>query len=145
MHGFKKDVDKFASKESVDLTLNNVYLNRTTLPPITTPAPNTNISDPIFYANCANSSFGCLAVPEGCTADYSCNLGATWLGLSPSSYALHLFTISGEYVALGFPQSAAMSPAPVFVCDNQPKASVSITVFSLNFNFHAGVLEQPYT
>ena len=72
----------------------------------------------MFYTNCANvKSYGCLTFPEGCAATSDCSLGATWIGLSATTYDLQLLGGSGEYVAIGFPQRSAMGPAPVLACD----------------------------
>ena len=76
-------------------------------------------SETKFYTNCANSSYGCLTFPEGCAATSKCSLGATWIGLSATTYDMHLLGGSGEYVAIGFPQIAGMGPAPVFACDTK--------------------------
>ena len=76
-------------------------------------------SETNFYTNCANSSYGCLTFPEGCAATSDCSLGATWIGMSATTYDLHLLGGSGEYVAIGFPSKAGMGPAPVFACDTK--------------------------
>ena len=89
---------------AIDLTQHNEFYNPS--------------SDKLFYTNCANTkSYGCLTFPEGCAATSNCSLGATWIGMSATTYDLHLLGGSGEYVAIGFPQRAAMGPAPVLACD----------------------------
>ena len=97
---------KYRTIEAIDLTQHNEFYKPR--------------SDKIFYTNCANStSYGCLTFPEGCSVTSDCSLGATWIGLSASSYDLHLLGGSGEYVSIGFPQRWGMGPAPVFACDTK--------------------------
>ena len=102
---FGKDIAK--SSEAIDLTLHNNFLN------------NTENRDPVFYSSCEDASYGCLAFPAGCLDTLTCSLGVSWIGLSPTTYSLHLLSDSGkDYVAVGFPSTSAMGPAPALLCDS---------------------------
>ena len=100
---------------------------------------NYNISDAQLYSNCHNKSFGCLKVPDGCGEDdVPCALAASWIGTSPNTYAVHLHANALKsnvfwYIALGFPQTGLMGPAPVVACDdNHETARVSHIHFGLS-------------
>ena len=110
---------------------------------------NYNISDAQLYANCRNSSFGCLKVSEGCSEgedDIPCGLAVSWIGTSPNTYALHIHANAPTmdklgYVALGFPQAGLMGPAPVVVCD-QDHETARVNHYLLRFSYLIpGVLE----
>ena len=75
-----------------------------------------------FYHDCNTSAYGCFTSPANCTQSKSCSFGATWRGISETVYEFTLIASSGDYVALGFPDSSSMGPAPVIGCSNMLKS-----------------------
>ena len=70
-----------------------------------------------FYKNCQNSKdYGCFTTTDDCISSKNCSFGATWIGTSETEYQFQLISTSGEYVAVGFPSSSSMGPAPVVAC-----------------------------
>ena len=75
-----------------------------------------------FYTNCQNSAeYGCFTIPSGCVQAKNCTLGSTWKGTSEQIYQFQMIsssTASSDYLAIGFPSSSAMGPAPVVACSS---------------------------
>ena len=78
-----------------------------------------------FYSNCQDAQhYGCYTSGDpDCVSKQSCDYGATWRGSAETEYQFQLLAASStnKYVAIGFPYTSAMGPAPVVGCSEDFK------------------------
>lgn len=76
-----------------------------------------------FYSNCQDAQhYGCYTSGDpDCVSQQSCAYGATWRGSAETEYQFQLIAAAStnKYVAIGFPYTSAMGPAPVVGCSQQ--------------------------